>query len=318
LKAQWVSSKLSKASGKPLQGTSGAFVTAFPVPDIGRNLAPSDYLALCPGNMERRMASFLRDQHVQNVSFDSQALAQLNNVFAERFGQLQAELVPGGKQAFLTYIIRFDGKGYKVFSLEELLRYFDLAHKVERVIFTVESGDSQSSNRMTGAYLELCLDEADPMRCTLISSSDDKDWAEASFAAVQDVLLKHRTKYGIARSTWVNLVVQMLGVVVGFTASLWLALKVAPNLKIENPFVIAFLFTLLVFSNVWGYLNQGLLRFIAKTFPNVEFIRPNKAQMHWLLQAIVGSATFAAVVYVLGLGASFLSRFLSGLLNAGA
>lgn len=260
------------------------------------------------------MAFYLRDQHVTNVSMDAGALTQINSVFSERFAQLQAELkenMPQVKQAFFSYIIRFDNKGYRVFSLEELMRYFNQAREVERIIFTVESGDAISSNRSLGAFLELCLDAREPARCVLSASSDNKDWAEASFAAVHEVLAKCRTRYGLARSPWTSLGVQILGVIVGFIVSLWLAFKVAPNLKIENSFVLAFLFTLLVFSNIWGYLNQTLLSFIAKIFPNIEFVRPPKARLHWLLQAIVGSAAFAIVVYLLGVAFSFLSKFLS-------
>lgn len=267
------------------------------------------------------MAFYLRDQRVENVSTDSEALAQISSVFAERFAQLQAELrgqAPQGKSAFFTYIIRFDNKGYRVFSLDELMRYFNQAREVERIIFTIESGDAISSNRNIGAYLELCLDARDPTRSFLVASSDNKDWAEASFAAVHEVLEKHRTRYGLARSPWTSLGVQIFGVVVGFIVSLWLAFKIAPNLKIENSFVIAFLFTLLVFSNIWGYLNQALLGFIGRVFPNIELVRPAKARLHWLLQAIVGSAAFAIVVYLLGVAFSFLSKFLSGFFNVGA
>lgn len=266
------------------------------------------------------MAFYLRDQHVENVSTDAEALNQVNNVFAERFAQLRSEFqagAPQGKNAFFTYIIRFDNKGYRVFSLEELMRYFNQAREVERVIFTVESGDAISTNRNVGAYLELCLDAKEPARCVLVASSDNKDWAEASFAAVHEVLAKCRTKNGVVRSPWTSLSVQMFGVVVGFIVSLWLAFKVAPNLKIENSFVISFLFILLVFSNIWGYLNQTLLGLIARLFPNIEFIRPAKARLHWIMQAIVGSTAFAVVVYLLGLGFSFLSKVLAGFFNTG-
>lgn len=263
------------------------------------------------------MASYLRDQHVQNISVDPDAIFQVSKVFSDRFTQLQAELSPQGKGAFFTYIIRFDNKGYRVFSLDELMIYFNQARQVERIIFTVESGDSITSSRNVGAYLELCLDTREPARCILITSSDHKDWTEASFAAVHEIIAKYKTKYGLARSPWSSLGVQIFGVAVGFIITLWLSFKIAPNLKVENPFIIAFLFIFLIFSNAWGYLNQAILVFIAKLFPNIEFIRPAKAKLHWLLQAIVGSAAFGIAVYFLGIAFSFLSNFLSNILSAG-
>lgn len=266
------------------------------------------------------MAHYLRDQHIQNVSIDADALIQINDVFTERFTQLQSELrevPPQSAKAFFTYIIRFDGKGYRVFSLEELMRYFNQAKEVERLIFTIESGDALSSNRNIGAYLELCLDAKEPARCMLVASSDDKDWAEASFAAVHEILVKCRTRNGIAKSPWANFCIQIFGVVIGFIVSLWFSFKVAPNLKIENAFIIAFLFIFLIFSNIWGYLIQAIWGLVTKLFPNIQFIRPAKAQLHWLLQAIVGSAAFAVTVYFLGVAFSFLSKVLAGLVNTG-
>lgn len=254
------------------------------------------------------MAHFLRDQHVHDLSLNEQALTQISNVFTERHNQLLEELSAHGKTAFFTYIIRFDNKGYRVFSLTELLRYFNQAGNVERIIFTIESDAAMGSNRAIGAYLELCLDAQDANRCTLVASSDVKDWAEISFSSVHEVLEKHQTKHWIARNRWMGLLVQLVGVAVNFAVSLWLSFKVAPHLKIDNSFIIAFFFILLLFGNIWGFLNQALLGFIAKLFPNIEFIRPKKAQLHWLLQAIVGSATFAVVVFLLGQGFDLLMQ----------
>ena len=97
------------------------------------------------------MAHYLRDERVTNLSINADNLAQLSAVFADRADALNAKVPENddsGKKAFLTYIIRFDNKGYRVFSLEDLLRYFRLAKEVERVLFTVETGESLRSNRL--------------------------------------------------------------------------------------------------------------------------------------------------------------------------
>ena len=261
------------------------------------------------------MATYMRDQHVQNLSLDKEAISQINNLFIERFTQLQTELALENKEAFFTYIIRFDHQGYRVFTLDELFRYFDQANKVERLIFLIETGDALKSGRNIGAYLELCLDVLDPARCVLVCSSDTKDWAEASFAAVHEVIAKHKTRNGLARSPLTNVLVQLLGVAIGFLASFWLAYKVSPNVKVENSFVLTFLFILLVFSNIWGYLNQMLLTQVGKLFPNIEFIRPRKAQLHWLFQTIVGSAAVTIAFYLMGTVVSLLSELFTEFLK---
>ena len=106
------------------------------------------------------MAHYLRDERISNISINADSLAQLSAVFADRAVTLNASVPENddvSKKAFLTYIIRFDNKGYRVFTLEDLLRYFQLAKEVERVLFTAETGESLRSNRQIGTYLELLV-----------------------------------------------------------------------------------------------------------------------------------------------------------------
>lgn len=262
------------------------------------------------------MAFCLRDQQVQNVSFDTEALTQINSIFEERFKQLQIELSEKLQPAcFMTYIIRFDNKGYRVFSLGELLKYFNQAQDVERVVFAIESADAISSSRNTGAFLELFLDAKDPNRCMLTSTSDNKDWAEASFAAVNELLAKNKNKNYFARNPWTGLFLQLFGLIIVFILSLWLSYKMPSSYKGDSLFIVTFLFGLLVFSNIWSYLNPVLLSFVAKIFPNIDFIRPKKAKIHWLTQAIIGSSTFAVIVFFLDKAFAYISKFLSAFFN---
>jgi hypothetical protein len=49
-----------------------------------------------------------------------------------------------------------------------------------------------------------------------------------------------------------QLLIQILGVFVGFLISLWVASKISPSLSIENAFLISFFLVLLNFSNLWS------------------------------------------------------------------
>jgi DNA-binding transcriptional MerR regulator len=88
------------------------------------------------------------------------------------------------------FTIRFDGKGYRVYTLEDLLLHFQQAKEVERIIFSLETGQSILTNRNTGTVMELRLDQKNPNSCTVLVTSDDRDWVDASFAAIQDILSK--------------------------------------------------------------------------------------------------------------------------------
>lgn len=249
------------------------------------------------------MADYLRDQFIKNVAVGEDALRSLSRVFEERAGALRDEISlakgiaePDQHVAFLTYIIRFDNKGYRLWDIEEVIRWFQHAESVERVVFTLASAESLESNRTAGAYLELGLDTFDEGKCTLVSSSDTRDWTDSSFSAVAAVLGRCRTRHGLVRAWWANLFVQLLGVALGFALSLWLAVVATPFVKVESAFLLVFLFMLLVWSNVWVHINGIVIYQIGRVFPNVEFRRSRSTR--WLLQSLIGSAVFAVVVFV--------------------
>ncbi len=264
------------------------------------------------------MAHFLRDKFVANLTVDEDSVRQINATFERRTIGINADVPEGdttGKRAFLTYVIRFDGKGFRVFSIDELLKYFHQAKEVERVIFTVETGQSLISNRQNKTFMELRLDAKDPNTCTLTVTSDNRDWVEASFGAVQDTLEKCKNMNGWMRTPWTTLIVQILGVTVGFLLSLWAAVRISPKLAIENSFVFSFLFALLIFSNVWTYLNQIILSSITGVFPNLKFVRPRKDRMHWFMQALIGGCAIGVMLYVLNWVFSYVGDVLSGLVR---
>jgi hypothetical protein len=223
---------------------------------------------------------------------------------------------PDGPDRFLSYIIRFDNKGYRVFDLDSLLNYFRQAHYVERIAFTLESVASIRTNRNIGSVMELQLDQRDPNRCLLMVTSDDKDWVDSSFSAVNDVISKCKNINGFARSPWTHLVIQLVGVLLGFVASLWVGTQIAPNLKIENAFLISFLLALLIFSNLWAYVNLRLQSLVNSTFPNLKLYRPKPDRMHWLMQAIIGGVVVAFTIYLLNLLFSYAGEILGSFIGA--
>jgi hypothetical protein len=266
------------------------------------------------------MAHFLRDQRIANLSVNEDIIKQISELFSIRLNTLNANIPKDdttGRQAFLAYIIRFDSKGYRVFTLEDLLRYFHQAKDVERIIFTLETGESLRSMRQTGICMELKLDQVDSGGCFFMVTSNDRDWVESSFSAVQDILAKCKNMNGWVQSAWTQLGVQITGVAFGFFLSLWAAIKVSPKLAIENSFIICFLFVLLIFSNVWSYLNKKVLSVLNRAFPNLKFYRPDKDQGHWLMQAVIGGVVVAIMLWALGLLFSYAGDILSGLITKG-
>ncbi|MCH8040154.1 MAG: hypothetical protein IH977_07395 [Nitrospinae bacterium] len=260
------------------------------------------------------MAQFLRDVHISNIKIKEDVIIQLAEVFANRANALISSAQKQGNddnKLFLTFIIRFDGKGYRVFALADLLRYFQRAKVIERIIFSIETAVSLRSNREVGEHLSLWLDKIDPQKCYLSVTSDDSDWVDSSYSAVQEILTKCKTKNGWARSGWSTLTIQLLGVAVGFGLSIWAATLISPNLSIENAFVITFFFALLIFSNAWGYINNIVLAYVHSVFPNIQFYRPDKDRVNWVMQGIIGGLATALMLYLLNLLFSYIGKFLS-------
>ena len=259
------------------------------------------------------MAQFLRDVHLSNIKVTEDVLIQLTEVFANRAQPLidsAAAQNDEDKKPFLTFIIRFDGKGYRLFSLDELRRHFRRANDVERIIITIETSVSLRSNRLVGEHLEVRLDKPDDKNCYLSVTSDDSDWVDASYSAIQEVLNKHKTRNGWARSGWSTLTIQLFGVIAGFALSLWAASRISPYLSIQNSFVITFFFALLIFSNAWGYINTIVLAKIHNIFPNIQFYRPDKDRINWLMQGLIVGVTTAFMLYVFSLLFTFIGELL--------
>ncbi len=131
-------------------------------------------------------------------------------------------------------------------------------------------------------------------------------------------MVKCKNQNAWVRTAWTHLVVQIIGVTLGFILSLWAAVKISPKLAIENAFVISFLFVLLIFSNTWTYLNQKIISFINTLFPTLKFNRPRKDPMHGLIKAIIAGIAIAVMLYILNWVFSYVGDILGSLVNKGA
>lgn len=266
------------------------------------------------------MASFLRDEQVSNLTINSEAISTIANVFAGRLTTMPEFLQTQegeSSSVFLTYTIRFDQKGYRLFDKEQFLNNFNQAADVERIIFELASGESLRSNRLVGSFLELRLDQGENAISFLIASSDDVDWMNGSFSAVKEELYNYRNRHSLFRNPWVKLLIQMAGVFIGFLVSLWGASKIAPNLTIENAFLISFLLVLLVFSNLWAPINKMLHGVVYRAFPSISFYRPEKDRLHWLKQAVTAGMVVAATLYILGLAFKYIGKMLGAFVGNG-
>ena len=249
------------------------------------------------------MGQFLRDLRVTNVTIDEATLHRLNQVFLARAAVHNASVPEGEphdhRRVVCFYVIRFDDKGYRFVNFADVVRCFREAGIVQRVIYTMDTGQSRASQLLFGTYFDLRLDAMDANNCSLTVTADNQDWVEATFIAITDVLAGQRSISKYVRTPWTGLAVQLLGVAIGFLLSLWAAVKIAPLLAIDNAFVITFFFALLIYSNIWGYVNAQLTKLIDFSFSNVRFKRPGRDMVHAATQYVVGGLVIVLLAYLL-------------------
>lgn len=246
------------------------------------------------------MATYLRDEQIENITIDAELLTLIDRELIRLARNLpEYNPDPDAEQGvFLVYTIRFDQKGYRVFTIQDLLAYFNQAQEVERIIIQIETAESLKTNRNVGTYLDLKLDKNQASFLTV--SSDDESWMNGAFSSVKESLVKKINKNSLVRNVWVELLIQLFGVLGGFVFSLWGATKISPSLSIENSFLISFLLILLIFSNLWAQIGFRLKSLLTYTFPAINFHRPDKDRYHWLYQALVGGVVATIAVYFLG------------------
>lgn len=249
------------------------------------------------------MSSFLRDESLQNLAISEDALRKINEDILDvvvRVNDQLKEKYEGDelKRRFLfrSYIIRFDGKGFRLFEFEKAIRYFQDAHKVERFLFVVESIESLS--RTQGKSVELRFDALDLNNCTLVVQDDDGNWVDSVFCKLKERLTRYKNANRIVRNRWVPFLIQLIGVIVGFLLSLWVAIKFSPLLSIDNAAAFCFIIAFLLFSNIWTVVFDSIIKLLDYFWPNISF--KAKGTIHWLVQALISTAFISIFLFVLG------------------
>lgn len=259
---------------------------------------------------------YLRDEQIENITINSGLLIQMHKELlrlSQSIPEYEANVDKEISNVHLVYTIRFDQKGYRIFTIKDLLTNFNQAQEVERIIIQIETKESLSSNRIAGSFLELRLDKY--QASFLTTSSDNEGWMNDAFSSIRDILLKNSNNYGYVRNSWVELLIQISGVFIGFALSLWGATKIAPSLTIENSFLISFLLVLLIFSNLWAQIGTRLKWILNYFFPAINFQRTDKDRLHWLTQAVIAGIIGAITLYLLSEIFNYMGKVLGGFIG---
>jgi hypothetical protein len=265
------------------------------------------------------MAQYLKEKHYQGLTVNEELLRKLFAIVGQQRASIPAASGTGTTPGGIPHaVIRFDGNGFRVFTVEELLSYFQAARDVEHVVFVLDSTEALQSSRGIGSFVDVRLNARLGMKNSVLVASDDLNWTNSIFAALTSQLDGVRNRNDLAHGATAAFLIQTIGLFLGFVFSLWAAGKLAPSLAIEHSFIYSFLFILLVFSNSWSLIQNAVRSILALAFPNVRFISRSSSRFSWLWQALIGSAVIAIAAWFLKLLWDLFAGVLTQLIKTGS
>lgn len=263
------------------------------------------------------MPTFLRDLIINNLVINEEAISEINKLFLERISAHNQTTQDDEHKLIAIYIVRFDGRGYRTFSDVEAWDFYKCAKSVERIVIQAESPIGMRTNHMVGGQVEIRLDADRGGSSHIIVGGETKDWVETTFSTFENALNRHRSlSTALIRTHWATLIIQIVGVLTGILIALWLASISAPFIQgIEYPKAVSLAFWLLIYSNLWTYLQKQAIDAIYTIFPNVRF---NRSSDHWaqvILRKGIETASIALFLWALAWLTKWASSVVSPLLT---
>lgn len=254
------------------------------------------------------MGDYLRDKKLIKKTITEDSLNALVEVLEDQESKLNSTNAKG--YCFISFVIRYDGKGYKIFVLSDLLKHYKKAKNIERIYLKLDiAGDIPNAMR-DGEAIEVWLSNINNETSYIKVEGDDLDWVNLTFTALDEIFDQCKSRHSWIRGGWVPLAIQLSGVMVIFTLCLLLSRSASEHLIFENPGLFAFIFFFLVFSNIWTYLNPLIMRLLENIFPNIYFNRKDKQDINTLLMGSVTAGLLGLLWFVLSVLSANLGPFL--------
>ncbi|MBN1354509.1 MAG: hypothetical protein JW994_07570 [Candidatus Omnitrophica bacterium] len=244
------------------------------------------------------MSDFLRDVKLQNLELSEASLQQIYKDFKDIVDTANSSRPTPDDKLFQFHIIRFDNKGFRLVSFDDVIKHYQDARTIERLFFYIYSGKFLKMNGINGTSIELALNVLAPDKCTLTVQDDNQAWVDAIFSKLKARLDKYHGKNYLIRNRVTGALIQLLGVFAGIIVSIWLGGKIASILTIQHPHIFGFFVVFLVFSNLWGYLYGAIGNLLDRMFPNITFM--DKVRWRGFIQGIIYavlSVGFLTAVY---------------------
>ncbi|EGQ8028974.1 hypothetical protein ACWOKN_004305 [Vibrio vulnificus] len=290
------------------------------------------------------MANFLRDELLKNITIDEELLIQLSQELHVCVGELNQEIrtayynthefqqkikaeeelvennsgrpfvEPYIPKYRVSYIIRFDNKGYIVDTIEDLVNYFKTSKNVERLIMQIKPEvDNQVigvSSRVNNCFIEFKVDTINPYNCSFSVTGDDKGWVTANYSSFKDLIGNKYNRAILKHSPFVDIFLASCLNLFGLLLSLVTASVIKPFF--DDSLILSFIVVLFVFLSIQPIISQGFFFLLNKFRSNITIKnKNNKETLDWLVKAVVGTVASGVIIYYF----SKFGKFILGILK---
>lgn len=214
------------------------------------------------------MSAYLKDFLIPYHTIGIKELEEINQELSTVLSELEKKGQPEEK-AIINYTLRYDGMGIIRQDFQEIRGCFERAGAVERVIIELITVKYMAKN--TGKRIQLWFESLDPAKCQLIVTDDDEQWVDNMFKRMTSRLSHFKNHNGLLRHSFAELIIQLFGVVAGFSACLILARLFSLNIKVQHSFFILLIGLFLVFSNLWTFILVMIGKLRDRYWPATSF-----------------------------------------------
>lgn len=214
------------------------------------------------------MSDYLKDSFIPYLTIGITELEAINSDLLGIVSETES-LPTDEKLVSNLYTLRYDGMGIVRKDFGEIKRCFETGKKIERVVFDFSSIKNLLKSK--GKRIQLFLDSSNSSQCYLLVSDDDEKWVDNVFKRLSTRLAQYQNHNGVTRNPLTELIIQLFGVIAGFSLCLISASLLSPVLKVKYSFFVLFIGFFLIFSNLWTYILVLLGKLRDRYWPITSF-----------------------------------------------
>ena len=153
------------------------------------------------------MADFRRDKNLFKITITEDSLVKLDHIMEEIESRLLKQYATG--YCYLSFLIRDDEKGVRLFLFDELLKEYKQADRIERILIRLDINTSLPVTMSGKEEIEIFITNQPGQNSYFAVSGSDQHWVSSTFTMLDEIFTKSKSRYSWVQGSWGPLVVQI-------------------------------------------------------------------------------------------------------------